>query len=133
MTRPPLSHADLAEIQGLAQAYFHALYHGDADRFAQIFHPDARLYTHDGNGTVVLDVPSYLDIVAGREAPAASQQRRDDEILAIARMTARTAHLRVRESFFTKRFTDELVLLKAGDGWKIVAKVWDAEEMGDAT
>jgi hypothetical protein len=122
-----VSQSDFAAIEALAHTYFDALYNGDVDAFASVFHPDARLYCAGGGETVIMDVPTYLDIVANREAPAARGDRREDVIVSMDRPTPTTAHLRVQELFLPKFFTDELTLMKENGTWRIVSKVWDFE------
>lgn len=119
--------SDFAAIETLARTYFDALYEGDVDKFASIFHPEARLYSVGGGQAVFLDVPAYLAIVGGRESPAQRGDRREDIILSMDRPTPSTAHVRVCELFLPKRFIDELTLLKQDGEWKIVSKVWDFE------
>lgn len=122
---------DTALILALAQDYFDALYEGDTQKFARIFHADARLYCIGGGNYITMDVQTYLGIVAGREAPAARGDVRHDEVLSVSIASATTAHLRVRELFAPRRFTDELLLIKDGAAWKIVAKLWDFEVLND--
>lgn len=93
--------------------------------FAKVFHPDARLCCAVSEGYVTMDVPKYLEIERNRESPAARGDRRRDEILSISMATPSTAHLRVRELFLPRRFTDELVLLRQDGQWRIVAKPRD--------
>ncbi|MCX7350317.1 MAG: nuclear transport factor 2 family protein [Alphaproteobacteria bacterium] len=111
------SSSDVSACAKLAKDYFDALYTGDTGLFARIFPPDAMLWC----------VAAYLAIVAGREAPAARGDRREEAIMALSIPTPTTAHLRVRELFLPKRFTDDLTLLKQDGAWRIVAKVWDFE------
>ena len=125
MTGEPIS--DFAAIEALAQRYFDALYDGDVEAFAALFHPAARLYSAGGGTTTIMDVPAYLAVVKGRVPPRVRRDRREDTVLSIARPTPTTAHLRVRELFLPKRFTDELTLMKEGGAWRIVSKVWDFE------
>ncbi len=116
--------APVDEIRKLIQKYFDALYEGDADLFAEIFHPEARLYSMTETTPIILDVPAYLDIVRKRVSPKSRGDRREDEIVAIEVPTATTAHVRVRELFLPKHFTDELTLVFSEGKWRIVAKVW---------
>lgn len=111
-------------IRDIANKYFDALYNGDADLFATIFHPAATLYCFADAVPVIMDVDDYLAIVRGRASPASRSELRQDEIVSVEVPTPTTAHLRVREIFRPKQFTDELTLAKAPDGWKIVSKVW---------
>lgn len=129
---PETRSSDFAAIEALAHAYFDALYFGDTGAFAAIFHPEARLYCAGGGGTVILGLSAYLEIVAGRAAPAARGDRREDVILSMDRPTPTTAHLRVRELLLPKRFTDELTLMKEAGQWRIVSKVWDFEILDEA-
>jgi len=129
MTRTTQS--DFVAIEALAHIYFDALYDGDVDGFAAIFHPQAMLFCAGGGQTVIMDVPAYLDVVANRASPRSRGDRREDVILAMQRPTPTTAHLRVRELFLPKRFTDELTLMKEDAVWRIVSKVWDFEVLED--
>jgi hypothetical protein len=121
------SSSDVSACAKLAKDYFDALYTGDTGLFARIFHPDAMLWCVAGGAYTTLTLPAYLAIVAGREAPAARGDRREEAIMALSIPTPTTAHLRVRELFLPKRFTDDLTLLKQDGAWRIVAKVWDFE------
>lgn len=123
--------SDLDAVVEVARKYFDALYRGDADLFAEIFHPEARLFSCTGGEPVLMGVRAYLELVAGRKNPADRGDRREDRILAIEIPTPTTAHLRVSELFLPKRFTDELTLMKQDGAWSIVSKVWDFEIVGD--
>jgi hypothetical protein len=119
--------SDFNACTTLAQQYFDALYTGDTDLFARIFHPDAMLWCAAGGTYTTLTVPAYLSIVAGRASPASRGDRREEAILSLSIPTPTTAHLRVTELFLPKRFTDDLTLLKQDGVWRIVGKVWDFE------
>jgi hypothetical protein len=111
----------------LARNYFDALYNGDTQLFARIFQPDARLWCAAEGQAVTMSVPEYLAVVAGRVSPAARGDRREEAILSLSIASPVMAHLRVRELFLPKRFTDDLTLIKSNGTWRIVAKVWDFE------
>lgn len=117
--------SDEAEIRQIAGKYFDALYHGNADLFAEIFHPAAMLYCFADATPVVMKIEDYLAVVRGRAAPASKSDPRKDEVVRIEIPTPMTAHLRVRELFLPKHFTDDLALVKTPDGWKIVSKIWN--------
>ncbi len=118
---------DITAITALAQSYFDALYNGDADLFAEVFHPGAGLYCNHDNQFVNLSVADYLELVRNRENPVDRGDARQDEILQIVVSTPTTAILRTREVFLPKLFTDDLTLMKFGSDWKIIAKIWDFE------
>lgn len=116
---------DIKAIEALAQKYFDALYNGDADLFAEIFHPKAALFCNHSNEFLTMTVADYLDLVRSRSNPVDRNEARQDEILAIIQGTPTTAILRTREVFLPKHFTDELTLMKFDGQWKIISKVWD--------
>lgn len=123
-----MSDYGLEGIQQVLERYFEALYTGDVGMFRAIFHPRAMLYCSVGSPTVILSVDEYMNIVANRAAPAQSNAPRRDEILLMDRPTPITAHARVRELFGPKQFTDDLGLILEDGAWKIVSKIWDAQE-----
>lgn len=116
--------SDENAIRDIASKYFDALYTGNADLFEAIFHPDAKLFCFADSAPVIMGVEDYLAIVRGRASPASRNDPRKDEIVLVEVPTPTTAHLRVREIFLPKQFTDELTLVKTPDGWRIVSKVW---------
>jgi Putative lumazine-binding len=118
--------SDLAEkaIKAVLQNYFDALYTGDADLFAQVLHPEARLYCATGGEFMTMTVPAYLDVVRGRASPASRNDPRDDKIISINIASPTTAHVRVSELFIPKHFVDDLTLIFVENRWQIVAKVW---------
>ena len=107
--------------------YFDALYNGDADSFAEVFHPAARLFCGTGGTLLTMDVPQYLDLVRGRTSPASRGDRRADEIISLEVPTPTTAHVRVKELLLPKYFTDELTLVLVDQRWRVVSKVWHFE------
>jgi Putative lumazine-binding len=119
-------------IRQLLEKYFDALYRGDADLFAEVLHPKGRLFCSTDGQLLVMDVPEYLDVVRRRESPASRNDRREDEIVSIEVPTPTTAHVRVKELFLPKHFTDELTLLFVDDRWRIVSKVWHFTVEADA-
>jgi hypothetical protein len=107
--------------------YFDALYNGDADSFAEVFHPAARLFCGTGGTLLTMDVPQYLDLVRGRASPASRADRRADAIISLEMPTPTTAHVRVKELLLPKYFTDELTLVLVDQRWRVVSKVWHFE------
>ncbi|WP_428775438.1 nuclear transport factor 2 family protein [Vibrio sp.] len=115
---------DIQEISELAQKYFDALYFGKSELFAEIFHPQAGLHCNTDDQHTTMDVATYLELVAGRAAPAETNQPRRDEVLSIQISSPTTAVLQTRELFVPKLFTDDLTLMKFNGEWKIIAKIW---------
>lgn len=117
---------ELSAVKAAVQAYFDALYDGDADAFGRLFHPDCRLYTIADGGVMSLDYDAYLKRVAGRPSPRSRGDERIDEILAVEVSAPTLAHARVRDCYLPGRYISELTFLKVDGAWRIVAKVWHA-------
>ncbi|MED5366958.1 MAG: nuclear transport factor 2 family protein, partial [Pseudomonadota bacterium] len=58
-------------IGALLQDYFDGLYDGDVAKFERVFHPVAHLYSTDGQTVTDLPRTDYLEMIAGRQSPAA--------------------------------------------------------------
>jgi Putative lumazine-binding len=108
--------SDEVALRELAEKYFDALYFGSADTFLEIFHSAAMLYCFTEQDPVIMNIEHYLQVVRGRVSPAARGDRREDQVVSLEIPTPMTAHLRVREIFLPKHFTDELTLVKTADG-----------------
>jgi hypothetical protein len=114
----------IQEIHAVLAKYFDALYFGDTKLFADIFHPQARLFSAASPDFLVMDVPEYLAVVAGRQPPSERGDPRADEIQHISVPSPTTAHARVREYLLPTQCVDELTFVRVGGQWKIVSKVW---------
>ncbi|MCE2524734.1 MAG: nuclear transport factor 2 family protein [Acidimicrobiia bacterium] len=116
----------MSEISGIAaamDAYFDGIHFGDTELLGTVLHPEIRLVCRrDG---LTLDKQAYLATVGGRPSPAARGDERYDEVLSLSSATASTAHVRARLAYLPKVFTDELVFVREGGKWQIIAKVWD--------
>ena len=115
--------SDLAELTVAMDAYFDGIHFGDTELLGSVLHPDIRLECpRDG---LSLTKAEYLALVGGRPSPASRGDERYDKVLALSSATPATAHVRARLAYLPKVFTDELVFVRAGDRWQIIAKVWD--------
>ncbi len=124
MTGTPQPGAAQAEIATALRDYFDGIYTGDVDRLAHVFHPNARLYSATEGPLVDMSLADYLELVAGREAPAASSQRRYDRVVAIDQSGPDTALAKVELGIPPKYFTDYLSLLRIDGRWRIISKTF---------
>lgn len=116
--------ADTALVTALVQEYFDALYEGDVARFREVFHPQARLFAVSEGKVISFDHEPYMERVANRPSSASRGDRRADEVLSLTVASPTTAHARVRDLYLPAHFIDELLFLKEGDRWWIIAKSW---------
>ena len=117
----------ILDIATLAEKYCETLYFVNADVVTEIFHPDAKLFCNTNDECGTMGLSEYLDIIKNRTSPSERGDRREEEIVSINVPSPTTAHLRVKEVFLPKLFTDELTLIKQDSKWLIVAKIWHFE------
>lgn len=117
-------------IRALLQDYFDGLHFSDAERLGRVFHASA-MYACATSGTLqVLDMATYLPMVAQRPSPASLGQPRQDEIVSIEMAGPVTALARVHCTIAPKRFTDLLTLVRVDRQWRILAKVFHFDLIG---
>jgi hypothetical protein len=113
-----------AEIRALLQDYFDGLHLSDAARLGRVFHASA-MYACATSGTLqLLDMATYLAMVAQRPSPASLGQARSDDIVSIEMAGPVTALARVHCTIAPKRFTDLLTLVRLDGQWRVLAKVF---------
>jgi Putative lumazine-binding len=113
---------DRSTIDKVIQLYFDGLYEGDADKIGEAFHPSADLRWVEKGELQVLTVPDWLDRVRKRPSAKAEGKPREDFIVTMDRSDDKTAFVKVKCQLPPRYFTDYLVALKLGDGWRIVSK-----------
>jgi len=118
----PSMSPDRSTAEAVVQHYFDALYDGDADKLAAIFHPSADLRWLEKGELQVLTVPDWLERVRKRASARAEGKPREDFIVTIDRSDESTAFIKVRCQLPPRYFTDYLVAMKLKDGWQIVSK-----------
>jgi hypothetical protein len=118
----------LAEIEAVVRLYLDGLYEGDAEKLARAFHPVSALHSLASDGSVqVLPRDTWLDWVKSRPSPAALGLAREDRILAIDLNGEEAACVKLACAIPPRFFTDYLLLLKTGEGWRIVQKLFRTE------
>ena len=113
---------DRSTVEAVVQHYFDALYDGDADTLAAIFHPTADLRWQEKGELKVLTLPNWVELVKKRSSARADGKPREDFIVTIDRSDDSTAFIKVRCQLPPRYFTDYLVAMKLSDGWQIVSK-----------
>lgn len=121
----------LTAIEAVVRTYLDGLYEGDGAKIAAAFHPVSHLY-NVVEGAVV-DVPraEWLERIAARATPAAQGLAREDRILAMDMAGEDAVCVKVNCCIPPRYFTDYLLLLKTGAGWRIVAKSFHTELRSD--
>lgn len=118
----------LAEIEKVVRLYLDGLYEGDGTKIAAAFHPCAHLYSvAEGGGVADLSRAEWLERMASRPKPSEQGLQREDRILAMDMAGEEAACVKVNCCIPPRFFTDYLLLLKTGEGWRIVAKSFRTE------
>jgi Putative lumazine-binding len=118
------SSEDRSAIEQTVQTYLDALYDGNADQLARVFHETSALtYEQDGK-LMVLPLAQWLKAVRERPAPRTRGLPRDDAILLVDQSGPTTAFVKVKCQIPPRFFTDYLNLLKVDGRWVVAQKVF---------
>jgi hypothetical protein len=113
-----------AAIERVVNEYLDGLYHCDAKLLSTVFHPQALYATAVDTPPLILDMATYLPIVAQRDPPARQNAARHERILVIDIVGSVTAMVKLQCSFFQKDYIDLLTLIYTNGRWQIIAKVF---------
>ena len=116
--------ADLDEIRDTIQSYFDGLYDGDLEKMRRAFHPCCHLYSVSEGNIQDESAPDWFQRIRNRPSPASQGARRRDRIVFIDLNGTGSALAKVQVSAPSGHYSDYLSMLKLGEGWRIVAKVF---------
>jgi hypothetical protein len=115
----------ITAIQSALQTYFDVMYECDMEKFDQVFHPSASLFTAGGAELVVKPFEQYRREMSTRTSPKSRAQSRDRErIIKIDFLSDEMVLAQVRVQIHDKLFADNLNLVKVGPRWMVVAKIY---------
>ena len=113
-------------IRAAIDFYAEGMRTGDVETLKRGFHEQAILCGYLGDDLIAAPIAALYDLVAGNPAPAATGEPFSCETLGLD-VTGRVATAKVRESDHHGVVIDHFHLLKVGECWSIVSKLWDAE------
>lgn len=122
------SSPDEAAIRATVERYFEGIMKNDADLLRKAFHPDSHLYSvlgPDGDRYLNRSFSDWVQFTRGRE-PRASEGH-SNKILSIDQ-TGVAAVAKVELIWPEVTYVDYLSLLKFGDEWRIITKIWHQEK-----
>ena len=114
-----------ALVRQTVETYLHGLKFNDVPSFKKAFYPEAKLFFVKKDGT--LGQLTQEQWYKGFEASAGKQEEGELTVIATD-ITGKAASVKVREVYPTSIYTDYVSLLKLGTHWKIVNKVYVAEQ-----
>ena len=117
---------DEQDVREAITSYAEGMRTGDLETVKGAFHEQAILCGYLGDDLIAGPSAELYDWVAANPAPAVTGDPFSCETLGIE-VTGRVATARVREFDHHGVVIDHFHLLKAGERWSIVSKLWDAE------
>lgn len=118
------------ELYQAIETYFDAIYFCDVDKLDSIFHTSSSLFDADEGKIFVDPIASFREDVANRPSPASANQTREEEVLLVDFLSAKSATVKLRLRAHDNIFVDHLsFVLDENNNWKIVAKVWHLESV----
>jgi len=118
-----------AEERGIREAIAHyvdGMQSGDIETLKRGFHEQAILCGYLGDDLIAAPIAALYDWVGSNPAPAVTGDAFNCEVLAIE-VTSRVATATVRETDHHGTVIDHFHLLRVGERWWIVSKLWDSE------
>lgn len=119
-------------IRAAVERYFDGIMKNDADTLRKAFHPDAHLYSQVGpqrDRYLNRSFEDWVQFTNGREPRDAAGHT--NKILSIDQ-TGVAAVVKVELIWPDVHYVDYLSLLKFGDEWRIITKIWHQEEKSPA-
>lgn len=120
---------DAEAIHTLLIQYFDGLFYCDSMRLREVLHPSALYATVIDNKLRQLTMEEYWPIVDARVAPASKNETRYDKIIDIDILGSTTAFAKVECALSPNFYTDCLSLIRLGNRWWIIAKVFQMEDL----
>jgi len=117
------------EEQAIREAigyYAEGMRAGSAEVMKRGFHEQAILCGYLGDDLIAGPIAELYAWVESNPAPSATGDRFECQVVGVE-VTGRVASATVRETDHHGTVIDHFHLLKVGDRWAIVSKLWDAE------
>jgi hypothetical protein len=113
---------DIGAIEKTIWTYLDGLHEGDTAKLGNAFHEVSHLYSPGPDGVQDLPRAKWFEFVAGRASPKSKGLPRADRIISIDLSGPETAFVKLECCVPPRYFTDYLLLIKTGAGWRIVSK-----------
>jgi len=121
----PASSNDEQAVRAVVERYLHGLKFNDTTSLREAFRPDAKLYYVKPDGQLgEWTQAKWYASFAGN----VGKEEQGDLRIAALEVTRDAASVKVVEDYPRSRYTDYLSLLKLGDRWWIVNKIYTAEK-----
>ncbi len=120
---------ELEPISELTRKYFDLLYFGDTDLVDVCFFPEATVNSIENDTVVSIDMDGFKARLKGRPSPSSINEERIDALKLIEIESPTSALIKVEVRILGGRYHDYLTLMKCGNDWKIISKVFHRFEI----
>lgn len=110
-------------IEQVISNYFDGIFYGNVDLLARCFHQEARIYGDIEGAHYEKSIAEYVKGVSERQSPNDLNHSFEMRIIGIE-LLGNIAMVKVHIPLLGKNYYDYLSLVKFGDDWKIVNKVF---------
>lgn len=124
VAQDPTKDAEVAAVKAAVNHYLMGHATGEGAHHAMVFHSVANLYWIDNGELKTRTGAEYIAGSSGKPAPDEAQRKRWIEAVDV---TGTAAVAKVVLDYPTIKFTDYFTLLKVGNEWRIVNKIFHRE------
>ncbi len=118
-----------SNIDQLITKYFDLLYFGDTSLIDDCFFPEATVNSVENDEVISINMDGFRARLESRASPSSIDEERIDTLKLIEFESPTTALAKVEVRILGGRYHDYLALMKRGEDWKIISKVFHRFEI----
>ena len=116
--------AERLEIDALMQRYFDGLYHSDSAVLRTVFHKNLSYVNAISSDNEFLGLEAYMDRIDARTPPASRYDPREETVERVTLKFGKIGLVEARMVMLGKDYQDLLTIIRTGDGWRVLTKVF---------
>lgn len=116
--------AERLEIDALMQRYFDGLYHSDSAVLRTVFHKNLSYVNAISSDHEFLGLEAYMDRIDARTPPASRYDPREETVERVTLKFGKIGLVEARMVMLGKDYQDLLTIIRTGDGWRVLTKVF---------
>ena len=119
-----MENAEKFEIDALMQRYFDGLYHSDSEVLRTVFHKNLSYVNAISSDHEFLGLQAYMDRIDARTPPASRNDPREETVERVTLKFGKIGLVEARMVMLGKDYQDLLTIIRTGDGWRVLTKVF---------
>ena len=124
-----MEQADKFAIEDLMKRYVDGLYHCDTNVLRSVFHENLSYANANPGQHEFLGLEAYLQRVEERTPPASRNEPRKASIEKIELSGREMGFVEARATMWDRDYTDLLTIIRTGEEWRILNKVFTFVEL----